>query len=148
MAIKDQCTWLYLYRAFVWLIIPFTSPRMWFDHPLFQHSNGSLLMMTSSNGSIFRVIGPLCEEFTGHRWIPHTKNQWRRALMFSLICAWINDWVNNREADNLIRHGAIYDVIVRSLVWYWLKCTGHRDFWEINLKPGYLTFSWNKASLV
>ena len=24
---------------------------------------------------------------------PH-KGQWRRALMFSLICAWINDWVN------------------------------------------------------
>ena len=24
-------------------------------------------MMTSSNGSVFRVIGPLCGEFTGHR---------------------------------------------------------------------------------
>ena len=30
-------------------------------------------MMTSSNGSIFRVTGPLCGDFTGHRWIPHTK---------------------------------------------------------------------------
>ena len=30
-------------------------------------------MMTSSNGNIFRVTGPLCEEFTGHRWIPRTK---------------------------------------------------------------------------
>ena len=30
-------------------------------------------MMTSSNGSIFRVTGHLCREFTGHRWIPHTK---------------------------------------------------------------------------
>ena len=28
---------------------------------------------------------------------PH-KGQWRGALMFSLICVWINDWVNNREA--------------------------------------------------
>ena len=28
---------------------------------------------------------------------PHT-GQWSRALMFSLICVWINDWVNNREA--------------------------------------------------
>ena len=26
---------------------------------------------------------------------PH-KVQWREALMFSLICAWINGWVNNR----------------------------------------------------
>ena len=30
-------------------------------------------MMTSSNGNIFRVTGPLCGEFTGNRWIPHTK---------------------------------------------------------------------------
>ena len=30
-------------------------------------------MMTSSNASIFRVTGPLCGEFTGHRWIPLTK---------------------------------------------------------------------------
>ena len=30
-------------------------------------------MMTSSNGNIFRVTGPFCGEFTGHRWIPRTK---------------------------------------------------------------------------
>ena len=30
-------------------------------------------MMTSSNGNIFRVTGPLCVEFTGHRCIPFTK---------------------------------------------------------------------------
>ena len=30
-------------------------------------------MMTSSNGNIFRVIGPLCGEITGHRWISFTK---------------------------------------------------------------------------
>ena len=29
--------------------------------------------MTSSNGNIFRVTGPLCGEFTGQRWIPLTK---------------------------------------------------------------------------
>ena len=29
--------------------------------------------MTSSNGHIFRVTGPLCGEFTGDRWIPLTK---------------------------------------------------------------------------
>ena len=32
--------------------------------------------------------------------------------MFSLICAWINGWVNNREAGDLRRHRAHYDVIV------------------------------------
>ena len=42
---------------------------------------------------------------------PH-KGQWRGALMFSLICVWINSWVNNREAGDLRRYGAHYDVIV------------------------------------
>ena len=30
-------------------------------------------MITSSNGNIFRVTGPLWGEFTGYRWIPPTK---------------------------------------------------------------------------
>ena len=42
---------------------------------------------------------------------PH-KGQWRGALMFSLICVWINDWVNNRDAGDLKRYRAHYDVIV------------------------------------
>ena len=42
---------------------------------------------------------------------PH-KAQWRGALMLSLICAWINDWVNAREAGDLRRHCTHYDVIV------------------------------------
>ena len=37
------------------------NSRDWFD------------MMTSSNGNIFRVTGHLYGEFTGRRWIPHTK---------------------------------------------------------------------------
>ena len=42
---------------------------------------------------------------------PH-KGQWRGALMFSLIYARINDWVNNREAGDLRRSRAHYDVTV------------------------------------
>ena len=42
---------------------------------------------------------------------PH-KGQWRGALMFSLIYAWINDWVNNREAGDLRRQNGHYDIIV------------------------------------
>ena len=38
------------------------------------------------------------------------KGQWRGALMFSLICAWIKGWVNNREAGELRIHRAHYDV--------------------------------------
>ena len=40
------------------------------------------------------------------------KGKWREALIFSLICAWINGWVNNRDAGDLRRHSARYDVIV------------------------------------
>ena len=64
-----------------------------------------LRMMTSSNGNILRVTGPLGGEFTGHR-----------SQMFCLICAWINAWVNNREAGDLRRHRAHYDVIVMEIV--------------------------------
>ena len=69
------------------------------------------VMMTSSNGNIFRVTGPWCGnspvtcEFPSQR--PVT-----RALIFSLICAWINVWVNNHEAGDLRRHRAHYGVIV------------------------------------
>ena len=40
---------------------------------------------------------------------PH-KDQWRGALMFSLICVWINGWVNNGEAGDLRRYRADYNV--------------------------------------
>ena len=40
------------------------------------------------------------------------KGQWRGALMFSLICVWINGWVNNCEAGDLRRYLAHYDVTV------------------------------------
>ena len=42
---------------------------------------------------------------------PH-KGQWRGALMFSLICARINAWVNNSGAGDLRRNHAHYDVTV------------------------------------
>ena len=70
------------------------------------------IMMTSSNGNIFRVTGHLCGEFTGDRWIPRKKGQWLRALMFSLFFAWINGWANNGEAGDLRHHRAHYDVTV------------------------------------
>ena len=60
-------------------------------------------MMTSSNGNILR---PPVKS-------PH-KGQWRGALMFSLICVQINAWENNREAGDLRRYHAHYDVIVMS----------------------------------
>ena len=48
---------------------------------------------------------------------PH-KVQWCGALMFSLICAWINGWVNNRESGDLRRYRAHYDVTVMLKIKY------------------------------
>ena len=42
---------------------------------------------------------------------PVPKRQRPGALMFSLICVWINGWENNREAGDLRRYSAHYDVI-------------------------------------
>ena len=57
---------------------------------------------------------------------PH-KGQWRGALMFSLICARINGWLNNGEASDLRRHRAHYDVIVIVIVVVSLFPTIHRN---------------------
>ena len=49
-----------------------------------------------------------------HWWLvnsPH-KGQWRRAFIFSLICTWMNSWVNNREAGDLRYQYAHYDITV------------------------------------
>ena len=42
------------------------------------------------------------------------EGQWRS--LFSLICAWINGWIDNREAGDLRSHGAHYDVTVMHAV--------------------------------
>ena len=39
--------------------------------------------------------------------------------MFSLICAWTNGWINNREASDLRHHHAHYDVTVMSTRHKW-----------------------------
>ena len=72
----------------------------------------------------FRVTGHLCGEFTvaGNSPVPVNsthKGQWCGALMFSLICAWINGWVNNGEAGDLRRHRAHYDVTVMRAIHKW-----------------------------
>ena len=82
------------------------------SHFMEEHSSPTsifpVFMMTSSNGNMFRFTG-FC---AGNSPVtagnsPHT-DQWRGALMLSLICAWINGWVNNQDAGNLRRHRAHY----------------------------------------
>ena len=70
-------------------------------------------MMTSSN---FLRYWPFMRRI--HRSpvnSPH-KGQWRGALMFSVIFARMNGWVNNRYAGDLRRHQVHYDVIVMYVV--------------------------------
>ena len=60
----------------------------------------------------FSALLALC---AGNSPVPETsphKGQWRGSLMLPLICAWINDRVNNREAGDLRRHRGHYDVNV------------------------------------
>ena len=47
----------------------------------------------------FRVTGPFAGNSPVTGEIP-AQNQWRRVLMFSSIRAWINSWINNREAGD------------------------------------------------
>ena len=69
-------------------------------------------MMTSSNGNIFCVTGPLWGEFTGHRWFPRRKASDAELWYFLWSAPWINGWVYNHEAGDLRRHRFHYDVIV------------------------------------
>ena len=66
-------------------------------------------IMTSSNGNIFRVTGPLCGEFTGTSEFPSQRPVTRSFVVFFDLHL---EWVNNGEAGDLRRHRAHYDVIV------------------------------------
>ena len=70
-----------------------------------------LIIMTSSDRSIFRVTGPLCGEVTGE--FPSQRPVTRSFDVFFDL-SWITGWVNNREAGDLRRHRAHYDVIAMS----------------------------------
>ena len=83
-----------------------------------------LIMMTSSNGNISALL-VICAGNSPH------KTQWRGALMFYLICVWINGWVNNGESGDLRSYRAHCDVRIM------LKSEGKAD-----------TNSWSIASIL
>ena len=66
-------------------------------------------------GTFFALLA-FCEENSTVK-SPH-KGQWRGALVFSLIYAWTNGWVNNRDAGDLRRHRAHYDATVAIQGWF------------------------------
>ena len=73
-------------------------------------------MMTPSSG--FPRHWPFVREILRSPVNSPQKGQWRGALMFSLICVWINGWVYNREAGDLRPYRAHYDVIVMKYYLY------------------------------
>ena len=61
--------------------------------------------MTASNGSLFRVTGTLCGEFTGDRWIPFTKA--------SDVVLWCFLWsAPEQTVEQTIKTTVIWDAIV------------------------------------
>ena len=68
-------------------------------------------MMTSSNGNIFRVTGPLCGEFTGPGEFP-TQRPVTRSFDVFFDLRLNKRLINNREAGDLRRHRSHYDVNV------------------------------------
>ena len=95
--------------CFLWYVteqtVELTTETRWFETPpcsLWRHCN---VQAVPCHRAWYEEVDP------GHHYA-YAKGQWRGALMFSLFCARINDWVNNREAGDLWRHRAHYDVIV------------------------------------
>ena len=89
------------------------------SHKLIMHTKEGLILRKSFSFPWWRhqmeTFSALLVHCAGNSPVPvnsPNKGQWRGALMFSLIWAWINDWVNNREAGDLIRHPGHYDVNV------------------------------------
>ena len=80
----------------VYYRVTWNSNKRWWSH---QMEAFSALLAICAGKSPVPVKSP-------------NKDQWRGALMFSLICVWINGWVNNREAGDLTRYRAHYDVTV------------------------------------
>ena len=85
-------------------------------------------MVTSSNGNIFRVTSHLCGNSPVTGEFP-AKGPRRGALMFYLICAWINGWGNIHESGDLRCCCAHCDVTVMLPI----------DLWNSNLVSFVLT---------
>ena len=64
-----------------------------------------------------RYLPDVCGEFTGNS---SHKSHWGEALMFSLICSWLNGHVNNWDAGDLRRHCAHYDIPVMWAIGLWI----------------------------
>ena len=108
------CTWVWFHGSSRSLCVP---SNLWYD--LHQRTKLNLFSSRPAHDEVIKwELFPRYLPFVRgiHRSpvnSPH-KGQWRGALMFSLICACINDWVNNSEVGDLRRYRTHYDVTVVS----------------------------------
>ena len=82
-----------------------TATHLKFEHPHGSHDDVIKWKHLPSYWPFLRRI-PRSPVNTPH------KGQWRGDLMVSLLCVWINGWVNNHEPGDLRRYRARYDVTV------------------------------------
>ena len=68
---RDACDLIRNCAHYDIIVMKLNSVRCWYYWN--TDTESTMIIMTSSNGNIFRVTGPFCGEFTGHRWIPLTK---------------------------------------------------------------------------
>ena len=76
-------------------------------------------MMTSSNGNICRVTGPLWGESSGHWWIPLTTRPVTRSCDVFYDLRLRNGWANSRGAGDVRCHRAHQDFTVMSISPSW-----------------------------
>ena len=93
--------------------------------------------MTSSNGNIFHVTGPLWGNPTVTGGFPHKGPVTRNFDVFFDLC---NGWANNRKADDLGNHRANYDAPVMhwSVVYFEININNNRST-DILFHPMYVT---------
>ena len=111
-----DCTGIFCHGTFIFvLLINWYTIRHLYGNITqyaYMHVHVTNCMMTSSNGNKIPRYWPFVLRIHRSPVNSPYKGQWRGALVFSLICVWINGWENNREADYLRRYRAHYDVIV------------------------------------
>ena len=97
------------------------------------------IVMTSSNESNFRVTGPLCGEFIGDRWIPHTMAS--HAELWCILWSSPEQTVEQTiEIGDLRRHRACYGVTV--------MITNVFFRWQVSVKSLQVTWSRGKIEFV
>ena len=77
--------------------------------------------------ALFEVNSPVSGEFL-------SQSQRRKALMFSLICAWTNGWANQPEAGDMRCHRAHYYITVihtTTMMNFWTLVR----LWPVNVYP-------------